>query len=105
MQSDLQDLKKDFPALGRSLQQLLDMEEDVESTVGYTFEVEYDYYGEMRQHPLIEGGGKIPVTNANRKDFVKRYAKWMLQDSIQVQFTAFAAGFFEVSSCSLLRRP
>ena len=76
------------------------MEGDVEALVGRNFEVEYDYYGELRQHTLMEGGSQMPVTNANRHDFVRRYTKWLLQDSIQIQFSAFAEGFFEVSSCS-----
>lgn len=93
----MQDLKKDFPELGRGLQELLDMEGDVENIVCCNFEVEYDYYGETRQHPLKEGGSQIPVTRANRKEFVKLYTKWLLEDSIEVQFKAFADGFFEVS--------
>ena len=94
----VQDLKEAFPELGRGLQQLLDMKGNVENLVGRNFEVEYDYYGELRQHPLIEGGSRIPVTNANRKEFVARYTNWMLRDSIEVQFKAFAEGFFEVSA-------
>ena len=97
----LQDLKESFPEVGRGLQQLLDLEGDVEGIVSRNFEVEYDYYGELRSVPLKAGGSSIPVTADNREEFVQLYSKWKLHDSISSQFTAFAQGFLEVRGCLL----
>lgn len=91
-----QDLKQAFPELGKGLQQLLDFEGDVEGTFCRTFEVEFDYFGEIRTSQLKPGGADIPVTNDNRREFVELYTKWLLHDSIQTQFSAFAHGFHGV---------
>lgn len=96
-----QDLKQAFPELGRGLQQLLDIDEDVESMICRNFEVEYDYYGELKKQALKEGGSSIAVNNENRKEFVELYTKWKLHDSISSQFSAFADGFLEVGKLTL----
>ena len=82
--------------MGRGLQQLLDLEGDVESIVCRNFEVEYDYYGELRRQQLKKGGSSIPVTIDNRREFVELYTQWKLHDSIRTQFKAFDDGFYEV---------
>ena len=35
----------------------------------FTIQVTYEYFGEMKTHDLVEGGGDIPVTNANRERY------------------------------------
>lgn len=58
----MQDLKQAFPELAKGLQQLLDYRgEDVEGTFVLHFEVEYEYFGEMRTHELRPGGSKVRV--------------------------------------------
>lgn len=69
----------------------------MEDIVCRDFEVEYDYYGELRRIPLKEGGSAIPITEENRQEYVQLYTKWKLHDSIESQFRAFAEGFLEVS--------
>ena len=98
----VQDLKESFPSLGRGLQQLLDYDGDVESAFALSFEVEYDYFGELRRHPLKPGGSEIPLTNENRLEYVKLMTNWKLHDSISSQFNAFAEGFREVRISSVL---
>lgn len=92
------DLKAAFPELGRGLQALLDYApaEDVESIFCRTFEVEYEYYGEMQRRDLIPGGKEISVTENNRQQYVTAYTAWLLEDSISTQFSAFARGFLKV---------
>lgn len=102
---NVQDLLLSFPSLGRSLQKLLDFEGDVESTFAHTFEVEYDYFGELRSHPLKPGGRDIPINNSNRKEYVDLFTKWLLHDSVEKQFNAFARGFREVRSHTQPSRP
>ena len=100
----VQDLKQAFPELGRGLQSLLDFEGDVESTFLHSFDVEYDYYGELRTQELKPGGSQIAVTKDNRQEYVDLYTKWLLHDSISTQFAAFAHGFHEVL-CKCSFRP
>ncbi|GMH43518.1 hypothetical protein BSKO_11440 [Bryopsis sp. KO-2023] len=90
------DLKEAMPELGRGLQQLLDFEGDVESTFCQTFEVEYDYFGEMRTHEFMPGGGNIPVTNENREEYVELYSKYTLEGSVSAQMTPFIKGFSQM---------
>ena len=91
-----QDLKRAMPELGRGLQQLLDFDGDVESTFAQSFEVQYDYFGELRTVELKPGGSDIPVTNDNRIEYVRLMTDYHLNKSVQEQFSAFASGFLEV---------
>ncbi len=95
----VQDLKQAMPELGRGLQQLLDFEGDVEATFARNFEVEFDYFGEMRTEELKPGGADIPVTNNNRQEFVDLMTDYYLCRSVARQFSAFAAGFHSVRPC------
>ncbi|KAL6753460.1 hypothetical protein V8C86DRAFT_3019437 [Haematococcus lacustris] len=90
------DLAEVNPGLARGLQQLLDFEGDVEATFCRTFEVEYDFFGDMRKVELLPGGSLTPVTAANRQQYVQLYCEWLLTKSIAKQFTAFAHGFHQV---------
>ena len=94
-----EDLKSAFPELGKGLQALLDYRpaEDVESVFCRTFEVEYEFWGEIKRHELIPGGVETPVTGENRQQYVDEYTKWVLSKSIEVQFRAFARGFLRVA--------
>lgn len=94
----MQDLKQTMPDLGHGLQQLLDYPGDVEADMGQSFEVEYDYFGELRHQELKPGGAGLPVTCLNRREYVDLYTDWVLTKSIKRQFDAFATGFLEVSS-------
>jgi len=40
---------------------------DFEDTFGLNFQIQYDYYGEMRVVDLIPNGGDKTVTEKNRK--------------------------------------
>ncbi|GAQ89192.1 Putative ubiquitin-protein ligase [Klebsormidium nitens] len=92
----LEDLKDARPAVGRSLQKLLDFEGDVESAFGLDFQVSYENFGAEVIHDLITNGGQTPVTNANRQQYVELYVKYVLEESIQTQFDAFRRGFLQV---------
>ena len=101
--STVQDLKRAMPELSRGLQQLLDFEGDVETTFARAFEVEYDYFGELRSIELKPGGSAIPVTNDNRAEFVRCMTDYYLNKSVEEEFSAFASGFLQVmTSISLV---
>ncbi len=92
----VQDLKRAMPELGRGLQALLDFEGDVEATFTQAFEVQYDYFGELRTVELKPGGSGIPVTEDNRAEFVRLMTDYYLNRAVAEQFGAFASGFLEV---------
>ncbi|KAI5073199.1 hypothetical protein GOP47_0011212 [Adiantum capillus-veneris] len=91
--SDVNDLQ---PQLAKSLQQLLDYDGDVEDTFSLTFQVTYDYFGEMKTYDLQPGGGDLPVTNENKEKYVELYVQYVLEDSIENQFVPFNEGFQQV---------
>jgi len=95
----MDDLKRAFPEVGRNLQQLLDWESeggDVENTFGLAMQVCYEEYGCKMMHDLMPNGGAIPVTEENRKEYVRLYLQYTLSISIQRQFDAFLRGFHSV---------
>lgn len=98
LSSDVQDLKRAMPELGRGLQQLLDFEGNVESTFAQSFEVQYDFFGELGTVELKPGGSGISITNDNRAEFVRLMTDYHLNKAVEEQFFAFASGFLEVRS-------
>jgi hypothetical protein len=81
---------------GKSMQQLLTIDDDVESLFGLSFEVETERFGEIIKHELKPGGSDIPVTADNRWEYVKLYYDWRLNQAISKPFQAFAEGFHKV---------
>jgi hypothetical protein len=61
------------------LEKLLKFEGNVEETYEQSFQVSYEYFGEMRKYDLKPNGGSIPLTNENRQgkgsniDFTKYF--------------------------------
>lgn len=100
---NFQDLKKAMPDLGHGLQQLLDYPGDVEADLALTFSFEEDHFGEVQTNELKPGGSQMPVTNSNRQEYVDLYTHWVLQESVQTQFTAFSEGFLQVCGGLALR--
>ena len=95
----LRDLKRAFPAIGRSLQALLDFDGDgasVESTFGLCMQVCYVEFGETKTRDLVPGGGEVPVTERNREQYVELYTRYLLEDAVARQFDAFLRGFHAV---------
>lgn len=90
--------------LRRGLKQLLDYEgNDVEDIFCLTFELNWmDEMGEEQRLELIPDGANIEVTNANREEYVLRYVRWILVDSIRSQWDAFQTGVMHVMEDSSL---
>ena len=40
----------------------------------------------------------MPVTAANRRQYVQLYCEWLLSRSVEKQFSAFAHGFHQVAN-------
>jgi len=93
----LADLKRAFPGIGSNMQQLLDYEgPDVESTFSLCMQVCYEQFGEKCTHDLLPGGADVSVTSENRAQYVELYTRYLLEDSIERQFSAFMRGFHSV---------
>jgi E3 ubiquitin-protein ligase HECTD2 len=69
--------------LAKGFDQLLNYEEgDVENVFCLNFVGSYEAYGENVEVPLIPNGDDIPVTNHNKRQYVERYANFIMNKSI-----------------------
>ncbi|XP_026059518.1 probable E3 ubiquitin-protein ligase HERC3 [Carassius auratus] len=98
----LDDLKELSPTEGRSLQQLLEYEGDVEETFCLNFAITREYYGITEVKELIQGGKTIAVDKTNRKEFVQAYLQYVFSDAVQEQYSAFSSGFLKVCGGEIL---
>lgn len=91
-----EDLREVAPEIHSSLGKLLELEDA--SQLGLYFQVDTEgEFGEgRRQVDLIEHGGEVQVTNANRHEYVKLYTQHLLERSIHRQFMAFKRGFLKM---------
>ncbi|KAJ3340617.1 hypothetical protein HDU93_006732 [Gonapodya sp. JEL0774] len=100
----LEDIKEAFPALGRGLEQMLQWDDgDVSDVFMRSFEVDYDVYGKVVTHQLIENGSNVPVTNQNRREFVALYVEHLAKESVRRPFDAFKRGFYKVCGGGALK--
>ncbi|XP_015256083.1 ubiquitin-protein ligase E3A [Cyprinodon tularosa] len=98
------DLADANPVLQQSLKELLEYEGSVEEDMMITFQIsQTDPFGNRLTYDLRENGDRIPVTNANRKDFVALYSEYILNKSVEKQFKAFRRGFHMVTNESPLK--
>jgi hypothetical protein len=69
------------PEVAQSLKYILDYEaaEPLEDVLLRTFTIDMESYGDKVTVELMEGGGDILVTKANREDFVARYIDYMFE--------------------------
>ncbi|KAI0025863.1 hypothetical protein F4780DRAFT_233342 [Xylariomycetidae sp. FL0641] len=98
----LDDLAEFRPALARGLRQLLEFDGDVQATFCLDFVVEVERYGSRTRVPLCPGGENKMVTNANRREYVDLYVRYLLDTSVSRQFEPFKRGFFTVCAGNAL---
>ncbi|KAK4455550.1 putative E3 ubiquitin-protein ligase [Podospora aff. communis PSN243] len=96
MSYTLEDLAEYRPRLAQGLRQLLDYDGDVEATFYLDFVVDTERYGIIEKVPLCPGGERRAVTNANRKEYVDLYVRYLLDSAVTRQFEPFKRGFFTV---------
>ncbi|ODQ50626.1 hypothetical protein SAICODRAFT_73143 [Saitoella complicata NRRL Y-17804] len=89
----LEDMEGWKPEFVKGLRQLLEFEGDVESVLGLDFTV-HDIYGSLRE--LVPNGSRLSVTNANRKEYVDAYVAYLLNTSVNAQYSTFRDGFWRV---------
>ncbi|XP_077157025.1 putative E3 ubiquitin-protein ligase HERC6 isoform X2 [Paroedura picta] len=89
----LSDLKELSPVLGKSLQSVLDYEQDdMEESLQLSYHITWDSVAV----DLIPNGSEVAVTTANRKDFVKRYVDFVFNKSVEGVFEEFKRGVYKV---------
>lgn len=99
----LKDFSKLWPVFGSSLQYLLDYEgEDFEEIFSLSFTVTQMVNGRPSEVPLLPGGQNIPVTQDNRKEYVKKVMKFHLETSVERQYQPLKQGFFKVVGSNAL---
>lgn len=87
------DLAEVDQSLHAGLRQLLAFDGDVADVYDRTFEAEFSVFGTPAKAPLVPHGDAIELTNANRKAYVRYYARHVLIDSVHEQWSAFQRGF------------
>ncbi|KAG0245013.1 putative E3 ubiquitin-protein ligase HTD2 [Mortierella sp. GBA43] len=102
-QWDLDDLEEIDPTLAKGLRQLETFDGDVQEAYDRTFQIEYESLGQTYQHDLVPNGAAIPLTNANRSEFIKEYLKFYFTTSVSKQFNAFSEGFHLVTLGSAIQ--
>ena len=94
---DLEDMKSLSLSMYQSLKSLLNYkEDDLESALCFTFSINREYYGEIRQIELKPGGASIMVNQKNKQEFIDLYIDYIFNKSCEKQFQAFSAGFRRV---------
>ena len=68
-----------------------------------TFSVEHSSFGVIKNHELKPGGKDIPVTEDNKKEYVRLYVNYRFMRGIEQQFLALQKGFHELIPSQLLR--
>ncbi|EHY64806.1 hypothetical protein NERG_02209 [Nematocida ausubeli] len=98
---DLSDVEALDPEFHRSLVWIL--ENDIENVLEMTFSMEQDRFGITEVIDLKENGRNIPLTNANKREYVELVCGFKLVRVIERQLSAFAEGFFEILDINLLK--
>lgn len=96
MKYTLDDLAEYRPRLAKGLRQLLEYDDDVEAAFCLDFVIDIEKYGTTVRVPLCQGGERKAVTNANRKEYVDLYVRYILDTAVTRQFEPFKRGFYTV---------
>ncbi|XP_066584091.1 E3 ubiquitin-protein ligase SMURF2 isoform X2 [Prorops nasuta] len=97
----LTDIEGVDPELHRSLTWML--ENSINGVLDATFSVEHSCFGMLKNHDLKPGGKDIPVTEENKREYVRLYVNYRFMRGIEQQFLALQKGFHELIPPQLLR--
>ena len=101
--TNLDDLRGLQPDVAKSLQELLDyQDDDLVDVFGLNFQVIEQSFGETKMIDLIPNGGNIQVTEENKEEYVNTYINYKLNISVEKEFCAFSFGFHRVCGGSVL---
>lgn len=96
----LEDIESVDPELYRSLQWMLD--NDISALEDITFSVNHDAFGQITVKELKPAGKDLPVTEANKREYVQLYVNYRFTHGIEQQFRALQKGFTELLPQHLL---
>ncbi|RWS15628.1 E3 ubiquitin-protein ligase SMURF2-like protein [Dinothrombium tinctorium] len=97
----LDDIQVVDSELHRSLCWMLN--NDISGVIDTTFSVEHDSFGQLQVQELKPNGRDIPVTEENKKEYVKLYVNYRFKRGIEQQFQALQKGFNELVPPHLLQ--
>ncbi|PIK36977.1 putative E3 ubiquitin-protein ligase SMURF2 [Apostichopus japonicus] len=97
----LEDMESVDPDLYNSLHWIL--KNDITDILENTFSVEHDSFGHLQCHELKPGGSNVPVSQENKREYVKLYVQWRFLRGIEPQFLALQKGFHELIPSHLLK--
>ncbi|XP_042197010.1 E3 ubiquitin-protein ligase SMURF1 [Callorhinchus milii] len=97
----LSDLESVDPELHKSLIWIL--ENDITPVLDHTFCVEHNCFGRIIQQELKPNGRNVPVTEENKREYVRLYVNWRFMRGIEAQFLALQKGFNELIPQHLLK--
>lgn len=93
----IEDFQELSPTEARGLKDLLEYEgDDIEDVFCLDFAISETCFDVTKSVPLKEGGEQIPVTKANREEYVSLYCDYILNKSCKKQYEAFHQGFHKV---------
>ncbi|XP_038128816.1 E3 ubiquitin-protein ligase HECW2-like, partial [Cyprinodon tularosa] len=95
--SDLEYLDEEFH---QSLQWMKD--NDIEEMLDLTFTVNEEVFGQITERELKPGGGNIPVSEKNKKEYIERMVKWRIERGVVQQTESLVRGFYEVVDARLV---
>ncbi|XP_031639629.1 E3 ubiquitin-protein ligase SMURF1 [Contarinia nasturtii] len=97
----LSDIEGVDSELHRSLTWML--ENKITGIIDSTFSVENNSFGALVVHELKTGGASIPVTEENKREYVKLYVNYRFMRGIEQQFQWLQKGFCDLIPMQLLR--
>lgn len=97
---DFKDLEAADPEFYKSLVWIL--ENDITDVMEMTFSLEVDEFGSHKIIDLIPDGRSVPVTEANKREYVRLVTECKLTTAIKPQIDAFLRGFHEIIPESLI---
>ncbi|KAI8983646.1 hypothetical protein BDB01DRAFT_722731 [Pilobolus umbonatus] len=101
----LDDLEDGWPDLGHGLRQLLEWEGEVEDIFCRDYEISIDLFGQgIITESLMphKSDPVVPVTNANREEYVRDYCKYFMYTAQKEQLLAIRRGLWSVIGSSAL---
>ncbi|ORE21321.1 hypothetical protein BCV71DRAFT_241689 [Rhizopus microsporus] len=98
---DYRDVEAIDPEYYKSLVWML--ENDITDIIDLTFSIEIDYFGTKETIDLKPNGRNIPVTEANKHEYVALVTEQKLTTAIKDQINAFVQGFHEIIPASLIQ--
>eukprot|EP00177_Eucheuma_denticulatum_P004701 GFKZ01008533.1.p1 GENE.GFKZ01008533.1~~GFKZ01008533.1.p1 ORF type:complete len:1028 (+),score=182.22 GFKZ01008533.1:617-3700(+) len=91
------------PELHKNMKFLKNCPPEMVEDLGLNFTVANNAFGEAREIELVRNGTNIPVTAANRIEYIHRVANYRMNTQIKQQSEAFLQGFSEVVSPQYIR--